>query len=143
MTELRRSASGRFSGALWGFLVAGCGALMIASFSGFDVDFELAAIIALCGIGLWLLLTALFASGSSSRAKQRVAEPVGTMSADEASTEAATAAEGDVEADVRADAEPDILESSNDASALPNTATPNDTDAAPDATTETDTDPRK
>lgn len=67
MTELRRKSAGRFSGALWGILIAGCGVLMIASFTGFDVDFELASILALGGIGLWLLLTALFSSGAKSR----------------------------------------------------------------------------
>jgi apolipoprotein N-acyltransferase len=73
MTELRRTSAGRFSGALWGVLIAATGALMIASFSGFKVDFQLVAILALCGIGLWLLLTALFASGAKSRSAQKVA----------------------------------------------------------------------
>ena len=75
MSELRKSSAGRFSGALWGILVAASGALMIASFSGFEVDVELAVILALCGLGLWLLLTALFASGSKSRGAQRISEP--------------------------------------------------------------------
>lgn len=73
MTELRRTSAGRFSGALWGVLIAATGGLMIASFSGFKVDFQLVMILALCGIGLWLLLTALFASGAKSRNAQRVA----------------------------------------------------------------------
>lgn len=75
MTELRRARAGRFSGALWGVVVAACGGLMIASFTGFELDFELACIFALCGVGLWLLLTALFASGARSRSTQRRAAP--------------------------------------------------------------------
>jgi len=73
MTELRRSSAGRFSGALWGILIAASGGLMIASFSGYNVDFQLVAILALCGLGLWLVLTAVFASGVKSRSSQRVA----------------------------------------------------------------------
>jgi apolipoprotein N-acyltransferase len=80
MTELRRHSAGRFSGALWGILVAACGGLMVASFSGFDVDFELATIFALCGIGLWLLLTALFASGAKSRRGTLAPAPTATQS---------------------------------------------------------------
>lgn len=40
---------------------------MIASLSGFDVDAELALILVLCGLGLWLVLSALFASGTKAR----------------------------------------------------------------------------
>lgn len=78
MTELRRSSAGRFSGALWGILIAASGGLMIASFSGYNVDFQLVAILALCGLGLWLVLTAVFASGVKSRSSQRIAEPANT-----------------------------------------------------------------
>lgn len=67
MSELRRPSAGRFSGALWGLLITGSGTLMIASFSGVDVDADLALIIGLSAIGLWLLLSALFASGIKSR----------------------------------------------------------------------------
>ena len=97
MTELRRSSAGRFSGALWGILIAASGGLMIASFSGYKVDFQLVAILALCGIGLWLLLTALFASGAKSRGAQRIAEPV--------DTDGGADDKADVDADVDADAD--------------------------------------
>ncbi|WP_062209312.1 hypothetical protein [Demequina oxidasica] len=73
MTELRRTTSGRFSGALWGTLVAACGGLMVASINGFRVDFQLVAILGLLGVGLWLLLTALVTSGARSRSKQTIA----------------------------------------------------------------------
>lgn len=93
MTELRRASAGRFSGALWGVVVAACGGLMIASFGGFDVDFQLAAIFVLCGLGLWLLLTALFASGAKARKAQRIAEPMPVASsvADDSSATGADA----------------------------------------------------
>jgi hypothetical protein len=68
---------------------------MIASFSGFKVDFQLVAILALCGIGLWLLLTALFASGAKSRSAQRIAEP--------ANTDGGLDDEADVDVDADAD----------------------------------------
>ena len=45
-------------GALWGLIVAATGALMLASFSGYTIDLELALIVALSAVGLWLLLSA-------------------------------------------------------------------------------------
>ncbi|WP_430867643.1 hypothetical protein [Demequina aurantiaca] len=100
MTELRRTSAGRFSGALWGILVAACGGLMIASFNGFVVDVQLVVILALCGLGLWLLLTALFASGARSRTTQR--DPGTPTSADHPDSPADDEAAGD-EANVPAD----------------------------------------
>jgi len=55
---VRRPAGRRISGALWGLLVTGAGVLLIASLSGFELDFELAAILVLAALGGWLLLSA-------------------------------------------------------------------------------------
>jgi predicted lipid-binding transport protein (Tim44 family) len=51
-------------GTLWGALVVGVGALMISTFSGVDVDVELAGIITLLVIGGWLLASALISNRS-------------------------------------------------------------------------------
>lgn len=93
MTELRRPSAGRFSSALWGILIAACGGLMIASFSGFDVDFQLVAILTLCALGLWLLLTALFSSGVKSRSAQRTAAEAREGSPSDEGEQAADAVE--------------------------------------------------
>ncbi|GIG54752.1 hypothetical protein [Demequina activiva] len=55
---LRRRAGQRISAAVWGLLVMGSGALMIAALSGYDIDLQLGAIIVLAAVGGWLLLSA-------------------------------------------------------------------------------------
>jgi hypothetical protein len=57
-TTLRRRAGQRISAAVWGLLVMGSGALMIAALSGYDIDLQLIAIIVLTAIGGWMLLSA-------------------------------------------------------------------------------------
>ncbi|WP_061963676.1 hypothetical protein [Demequina aurantiaca] len=98
MTELRRTTSGRFSGALWGILVAACGGLMVASINGFRVDFQLVAILGLLGVGLWLLLTALVTSGAKSRGA-RTGAPTPVI--EDESEDDATLADSDSSSDPR------------------------------------------
>lgn len=68
MTTIRRRAADRVTGALWGALVAGVGALMIATFSGYEIDLELAGIIALVALGGWLVMSALLSGKPRVRA---------------------------------------------------------------------------
>lgn len=67
MTITRRRPTERVTSALWGALVAGVGALMIATFSGYEVDLELAGIIALVALGGWLVLSAVLSSKPRER----------------------------------------------------------------------------
>jgi hypothetical protein len=68
MTTIRRHASDRITGALWGALVTSVGVLMIATFSGYTVDLELTGIIALVALGGWLVLSAVL----SGKPRERV-----------------------------------------------------------------------
>ena len=75
MTTIRRRPTERVTSALWGALVAGVGALMIATFSGYEVDLELAGIIALVALGGWLVLSAVL-SGKPRERSTMFAESV-------------------------------------------------------------------
>ena len=80
-TSPRLSVSSRLTGALWGAIVAGTGAVGIAVYSGYDLDLGLLVIAVLAAMGLWLVLSAL-ASGLS-RPRRTPPEPL-TMAAHEA-----------------------------------------------------------
>jgi len=69
MTTLRLRAADRITGALWGIIIATAGALLIAALSGYEIDLELAGIIALSALGGWLLLSALL---SATKTKPRM-----------------------------------------------------------------------
>lgn len=71
----RRRAGQRFSSALWGLLVAGVGVLLIASYSGYDIDLELATIIVLGSIGGWLVLSAAVSGIGRKREVARATAP--------------------------------------------------------------------
>lgn len=75
MSTLRRRPGQRISGALWGLVVVGAGVLMIVSFSGHDVDLELAGILLLAAVGTWLLLSAAVAGIGRSRQVAKATEP--------------------------------------------------------------------
>ncbi|MDE0572503.1 hypothetical protein ON058_03645 [Demequina sp. B12] len=75
-TTPRRRIGQRLSSALWGLLVMGAGALMIVSFSGYDVDLELLAIILLGSLGGWLILSAALSGLGRSREVKRATAPV-------------------------------------------------------------------
>ena len=75
ITNPRRRAGQRISSALWGLLVAGVGALLIASYSGYEIDLELAAIIVLAAIGGWLLLSAAVSGIGRQREISRATAP--------------------------------------------------------------------
>lgn len=68
----RRRPVHRLTSALIGAIVTACGALTIALLSGYDLDTELIAIIALATVGGWLLLTALLA-GRTPRSQRHAA----------------------------------------------------------------------
>ncbi|WP_062518691.1 hypothetical protein [Demequina silvatica] len=72
----RRGAAERVTGIIWGAIVAATGALTIAALSGYDVDLEVLAIVALVVLGGWLLASALAAASRQSR--QERAAFVGT-----------------------------------------------------------------
>lgn len=71
----RRRAGQRVSSAVWGLLVAGAGGLMIAAFSGYEIDLELAAIIVLGAVGAWLLLSAAVSGIGRKREVARATAP--------------------------------------------------------------------
>lgn len=75
ITNPRRRAGQRISSALWGLLVAGVGGLLIASYSGYEIDLELAAIIVLAAIGGWLLLSAAVSGIGRQREISRATAP--------------------------------------------------------------------
>ncbi|WP_062384043.1 hypothetical protein [Demequina iriomotensis] len=68
----RRGTAERVTGAIWGAIVAATGGLLIAALSGFRIDLELFAIIALVALGAWLLFSAL-ASASRQNRRERAA----------------------------------------------------------------------
>ncbi|PKQ25624.1 MAG: hypothetical protein CVT64_09395 [Actinobacteria bacterium HGW-Actinobacteria-4] len=68
MTTIRRRPADRVTGALWGALVAGVGSLMIATFSGYTIDLELAGIVALAALGGWLVMSAVMSGKPRERA---------------------------------------------------------------------------
>lgn len=72
----RRRLGQRLSTVLWGVLVIGTGMLMIASFSGHDIDLELAAILLLAGIGGWLLISAALSGLGRRRQVAAATAPV-------------------------------------------------------------------
>lgn len=61
MSTLRKRPADRIMGMLWGAIVVATGAVMLATFSGYSVDLELALIVALSAVGLYLLLSAALA----------------------------------------------------------------------------------
>ncbi len=72
----RRRAGQRIASALWGLLVIGAGVTMAVAFSGYDIDLELAAIIALTAVGGWLVLSAALSSIGRSREVRAATAPV-------------------------------------------------------------------
>ncbi|WP_062131721.1 hypothetical protein [Demequina aestuarii] len=72
---IRRRAGQRISSALWGLLVTGVGGLLIASYSGYEIDLELAAIIVLAAIGGWLLVSAAVSGIGRQREISRATAP--------------------------------------------------------------------
>ncbi|MFW7413757.1 hypothetical protein [Demequina sp. SO4-18] len=99
----RRRAGQRISSALWGLLVAGMGVLLIASYSGYEIDLELAAIIVLAAIGGWLLLSAAVSGIGRKREISRATAP--TVEERVGRTESADSSAAPAPAD-RAGAEP-------------------------------------
>ena len=57
-----KSAAERVTGVIWGAIVATGGGFLIAALSGYDVDLELVAIVALIALGGWLLFSAIAVS---------------------------------------------------------------------------------
>ncbi|WP_062524615.1 hypothetical protein [Demequina rhizosphaerae] len=55
----RRGATERITGVIWGAIVTAAGACLIAALSGYDIDLELVAILALVALGGWLLFSAI------------------------------------------------------------------------------------
>ncbi|WP_297080868.1 hypothetical protein [uncultured Demequina sp.] len=74
--EPRRRAGQRIASAVWGLLVAGAGGLLIAAFSGYDIDLELAAIITLGAVGGWLLLAGMLRGLGRQRDVRAATTPV-------------------------------------------------------------------
>ena len=72
----RRRAGQRIASALWGLLVIGAGVMMAVAFSGYDIDLELTAIIALTAVGVWLVLSAALSSLGRSREVREATAPV-------------------------------------------------------------------
>lgn len=72
----RRRAGQRIASALWGLLVIGAGVTMAVAFSGYDIDLELAAIIALTAVGGWLILSAALSSLGRKREVREATAPV-------------------------------------------------------------------
>lgn len=58
----RKGWTERVTGVLWGAIVAAGGGFLIAALSGYDVDLELIAIVALVALGGWLLASAIAVS---------------------------------------------------------------------------------
>lgn len=58
----RKTAAERVTGVIWGAIVATAGGFLIAALSGYDVDLELVAIVALIALGGWLLFSAIAVS---------------------------------------------------------------------------------
>lgn len=63
----RRGTAERITGAIWGVIVTAVGAFLIAALSGYEVDIELIAIVALAALGGWLLVSAIAAGTRQSR----------------------------------------------------------------------------
>ncbi|WP_062467003.1 hypothetical protein [Demequina maris] len=55
----RRGATERITGIIWGAIVTAAGACLIAALSGYAIDLEFVAILALVGLGGWLLFSAI------------------------------------------------------------------------------------
>ncbi|WP_062317504.1 hypothetical protein [Demequina maris] len=55
----RRGATERITGIIWGAIVTAAGACLIAALSGYAIDLELVAILALVALGGWLLFSAI------------------------------------------------------------------------------------
>ena len=75
MSTLRKRPAERITGMLWGGVVSAAGILMLLDYSGYRIDLELAAIVALTVIGLYLLLSAAL-SGQRARRHSPVPAPV-------------------------------------------------------------------
>ncbi|WP_062305040.1 hypothetical protein [Demequina subtropica] len=75
-TELRprRGAAERVTGVIWGAIVAASGACAIAALSGYDVDLQLIAIIALAALGAWLVVSAVVLATRQSRQERARAD---------------------------------------------------------------------
>lgn len=95
LAQPRRRAGQRISSALWGLLVAGMGVLLIASYSGYDIDFGLAAIIVLAAVGGWLLISAAVSGIGRQREISRATAPTVEEYVAPASASSADASEGD------------------------------------------------
>ncbi|MFW2513031.1 hypothetical protein ACNI3K_04575 [Demequina sp. SO4-13] len=93
IADPRRRAGQRISSALWGLLVAGVGVMLIASYSGYDIDLELAAIIVLAAIGGWLLLSAAVSGIGRKREISRATAPTVEERVDPAPSSEVRAAE--------------------------------------------------
>ena len=74
--KLRHRAGRRVTSALWGLFVMGAGGLMIAGLSGFWIDFQLATIVVLSALGVWLLLTAAVSGIGRHKDVARATAPV-------------------------------------------------------------------
>lgn len=58
----RKPGAERVTGVIWGAIVATGGGFLIAALSGYEVDLELIAIVALIALGGWLLFSAIAVS---------------------------------------------------------------------------------
>ncbi|MDN4478180.1 hypothetical protein [Demequina lignilytica] len=58
----RKPWSERMTGVIWAAIVTAGGGFLIAALSGYDVDLELIAIVALVALGGWLLFSAIAVS---------------------------------------------------------------------------------
>ncbi|WP_062293779.1 hypothetical protein [Demequina phytophila] len=80
----RRGAAERVTGVIWGAIVAAAGAFTIAALSGYDVDLEVLAIVALVVLGGWLLASALAAASRQSRQERAAVASTSRTAGDDA-----------------------------------------------------------
>ena len=80
----RLTMSSRLTGALWGVIVAGAGAMGIAVYSGYTLDLGLWGIGALAAMGLWLVASALVNGIGSRTHRADASEPSTTQAAHDA-----------------------------------------------------------
>ncbi|SEJ17887.1 hypothetical protein [Demequina mangrovi] len=73
-TRPRRGIGERVTGVIWGAIVATTGGLLIAALSGYTIDVELAAIIALSALGAWLVVSAVVVATRQSRRERAAFE---------------------------------------------------------------------
>ncbi|MDN4474997.1 hypothetical protein QQX09_03895 [Demequina sp. SYSU T00192] len=74
----RRGATERITGLIWGAIVTAAGACLIAALSGYAIDLELVAIVALVALGGWLLFSAIGVAMRDRRRETSQQQPVET-----------------------------------------------------------------